>query len=105
MASLPNGYTNGSRVLFLSGETTATFVLFISAATTAINNVFVRAREAARDLARSLRDFVDELPRIVRAKLPPPPAVITRIVLQPVAPVLSMEPEFVGAGLAFRRWR
>ena len=108
MAALDtNGFSNGSRVVFLSGQTTAAFVLFISASTSAISNAFERAVDAGRAVLRSMREFVEELdlPRISMWRLPPPAAILSRVMLRPVAPVLAYEPEFVGAGLAFRRWR
>lgn len=86
---------------FLTASTFAnTVVLVFGTIGTAFSNVVLYSRDLWR---RAFRRDEPLLSRIDFEKLVP--ISVKRFIAQATAPVDAAEPAFVGAGLAFRRWR
>lgn len=80
-------------------------IVVVSIASTA-TNFFNAAVDTAVRFGRYVRNlFVDE-PLLPRGHWSCPPIVTDeRVIARSAAPIVSLEPAFVGGGLAFRRWR
>jgi hypothetical protein len=78
-------------------------VIVISTAATALSFAADRVATYAHNMWRRI---VDELPLALLGRAPKfLPVALERIVARVCPPVVGNEPAFVGAGLAFRRWR